>query len=78
MNMCFVLTNQHHKAMDYELKQSIVGSWNEADELNHSLSNLTDAEIIQCKDALIERTKKIMDLLGQHISEDDVQEYLNL
>ena len=38
-------------------------AWDQAEELNTSLRELTDEELIECRDALIERTNKIMNLL---------------
>ena len=64
--------------MDNKLIEAIVLSWNEAEELNSSLSNLTDDEIIECKNALIERTKKIMSILDNYITNEDLVKYLNL
>ena len=34
--------------------------WNEAEELSCSLRELTDAELVECRDALLDRAKRIM------------------
>ena len=58
-------------------KFNIVSSWNEAEELKHSLSTLTDEEIIENKEALIERANKIMTLLNEFVTEEDINEFVN-
>lgn len=40
-------------------------AWNEAEELNCSLRELNDDDLVDCRQALIERTKKIMNLLNE-------------
>ena len=39
-------------------------AWNQAEELNTSLRELNDQDLIDCRQSLIDRTKEIMDLLG--------------
>ena len=43
----------------------IEDAWNEAEELNTSLRELSDAELVDCREALIDRTKRIMDTLNE-------------
>ena len=38
-------------------------AWDEAEELNCSLRELNDDDLVICRQALIDRTKKIMNLL---------------
>lgn len=38
-------------------------AWDQAEELNTSLRELTDEELVYCRQALIGRTNKIMNLL---------------
>ena len=40
-------------------------AWDEAEELNCSLRELNDDDLVDCRQALIERTKKIMNLLNE-------------
>ena len=40
-------------------------AWNEAEELNTSLRELSDADLVDCRAALIDRTKRIMDTLNE-------------
>jgi hypothetical protein len=63
---------------EIKIIEAVVLSWNEAEELNSSLSNLTDDEIIQCKNALIQRTKNIMSLLDKFITAENLNKYLDL
>lgn len=63
--------------MNAKLKLSIVQAWNEAEELRHSLSTLTDNEIVQCREALEERADKIMSVLTEYVSDEDVETLLN-
>ena len=39
-------------------------AWDQAEELNTSLRELSDQDLIDCRQALIDRSKEIMDLLG--------------
>ena len=39
-------------------------AWDQAEELNTSLRELSDQDLIDCRQSLIDRTKEIMDLLG--------------
>ena len=59
--------------MDENLKRSILESWNEAEELHESLCTLTNKEIIECKEALKVRALKIMTLLNDYITVEDVE-----
>ena len=36
--------------------------WDEAEELSCSLRELTDAELVECRDALLDRAKRIMSM----------------
>jgi len=54
------------------LHKKIVTAYNEAEELHTSLTQLTDEEIIEVKDALIKRSQKIMSALNQYVSIDDL------
>ena len=38
-------------------------AWDEAEELNCSFRELNDDELVDCRQALLDRTKKIMNLL---------------
>lgn len=44
------------------LKVDLAFIWNEAEELSCSLRELTDDELIDCRDALLDRVKAIMTL----------------
>ena len=43
----------------------IEDAWNEAEELNTSLRELSDADLVDCRAALIDRTNRIMDTLNE-------------
>ena len=43
----------------------IEDAWNEAEELNTSLRELSDADLVDCREAFIDRTKRIMDSLNE-------------
>ena len=43
----------------------IEDAWNEAEELNTSLRELSDVDLVDCREALIDRTKRIMDSLNE-------------
>ena len=40
-------------------------AWNEAEELNTSLRELSDADLVDCRHALIDRTNRIMEALNE-------------
>ena len=40
-------------------------AWNEAEELNCSLRELSDQDLIECRQALIDRTYRIMSILKE-------------
>ena len=43
----------------------IEDAWNEAEELNTSLRELSDADLVDCRAALIDQTNRIMNALEQ-------------
>ena len=43
----------------------IEDAWNEAEELNTSLRELNDGDLVDCRAALIDRTEKIMHALNE-------------
>ena len=43
----------------------IEDAWNEAEELNTSLRELSDDDLIDCREALIDRTNRIMNTLNE-------------
>ena len=45
-------------------------AWNEAEEIHSGLNEMTDDEIIECKTALIDRTKAIMSRLHPYASQE--------
>lgn len=45
---------------EYEVDLAFI--WNEAEELSCSLRELTDDELIECRSALLDRVKAIMEL----------------
>ena len=40
-------------------------AWNEAEELNTSLRELNDSDLVACRQALIDRTNRIMEALNE-------------
>ena len=43
----------------------IEDAWNEAEELNTSLRELSDADLVDCREALIDRTNRIMNTINE-------------
>ena len=62
--------------MKTELKNDIIASWNESDELIASFNQLTDDEIIKCKRDIIRRIYNINYYLGKHVNESDIIEQI--
>ena len=52
-------------------KWEIAEAWDEAEELNCSLRELNDDELIDCRQALLDRTKKIMSLLEEGVNNEN-------
>jgi enhancing lycopene biosynthesis protein 2 len=55
--MSNLLENQIYTA---KVLDAINTAWNEAEEMHSGLNEMTNEEIIECKDALIERANIIM------------------
>ena len=58
--------------MKQELKNDLIAAWNEAEELKTSLTTLSDSEIINVKDSLIQRADYILHWLGKYVYENDI------
>lgn len=54
------------------LRRNLVTSYDEAEELYTDLATLTDEELIEVKDVLIERTLRIMKALDKYVSAEDL------
>ena len=48
----------------------IEDAWNEAEELNTSLRERSDVDLVDCREALIDRPKRIMDPLNERGTEE--------
>ena len=60
--------------MNQELKNDLIASWNEVDESIASLNELTDEEIIEHKQDILNRLNFALHWLGKYVSDDDVIE----
>ena len=69
-----VLKILNNDIMKQELKNDLVASWNEAEELKTSLDELSDNELIDCRESLKERSKNILHWLSKYVSEEDIIE----
>ena len=49
-----------------ELQEAINEAWDQGEELHSGLREMTNEEIIECKDALIERASRIMSVLEDY------------
>ena len=49
-----------------ELQEAINEAWDQGEELHSGLREMTNEEIIECKDALIERASRIMVALDEY------------
>ena len=57
-------------------KINLTRSWNEVEETLTSLNELTDAELISNRESIKDRLKTVLFLLGEHITEKDVEELI--
>jgi len=55
-----------------EIKQDIIFAWNEAEELMTSLIDLNDFDLINNRESLITRASNIVNILGKHFDEKDL------
>lgn len=62
--------------MEQELKNDLIASFNEAEELHTSFTSISNEELIECKDSLIERIEKLKYCLGKYVSDEDIIENL--
>ena len=57
------------KLYDLNTYKNFEEAWNEAEELNTSLRELNDSDLVDCKQSLIDRTNRIMEALDEeHLS----------
>jgi uncharacterized protein (DUF433 family) len=57
-----------------QMRQDIIKSWSEAEEITANFDQLTEEELIECLPALRERADNIQRMLGQYLSEEDLDE----
>ena len=57
-----------------KLQDAINTAWNEAEEIHSGLNEMTDEEIIECKDALIERASIIMRELHPYATSENQED----
>jgi len=55
-----------------ELHNDLVATWNEVEETLSSMNELTNEELIDCKDSLKQRLTNALYWLGKYVSEDDI------
>lgn len=53
-------------------KEDLIKCWNEAEETVTSFNELSDEDLILCKQALLNRVEIIRDLLGCYIGDNDI------
>ena len=53
------------KLYDLNTYKNFEEAWNEAEELNTSLRELNDRDLVDCKQSLINRTNRIMETLDE-------------
>ena len=63
--------------MNIELKNDLVVTWNEIEEARTSFKELSDAELIECRDSIQERLEKALYWLDKHVDEEDIIKELN-
>jgi FixJ family two-component response regulator len=59
-------------------KEDLLMAWNETEETICSMESLSDEEIIECKNSLLERMRDVLSALGKYVTNEDVAEYLDL
>jgi len=62
--------------MRAKLKQDLMETWNEIEEVITSFKELSDAELITCRDTLQQSLEKALHWLDKYVDEEDVIEKL--
>lgn len=59
-----------------EVKNDLVASWNDAEEVLTDLRTLSNNELLDCRRIMAERLGRVVDLLGKYVTDEDVIEFL--
>jgi len=62
--------------MRAKLKQDLMETWNEIEEVITSFKELSDAELITCREPLQQSLEKALHWLDKYVDEEDVIEKL--
>jgi len=54
------------------LRRNLVTAYDEAEELHTNLTTMSDEELIEVKDVMIQRTLRIMKQLDKYVTDDDL------
>jgi hypothetical protein len=57
-----------------EINNDLIASWNEINEALTSLEQLTEEEIRECWECIIQRLENAQNLLGKYVSDEEVLE----
>ena len=57
---------------NFNITERVSLAWNEANEIQADLDNLSDDEIIEIRAEILQRSKKIQELLNPFVSEEIV------
>lgn len=59
-----------------EVKNDLVASWNDAQDVLTDLRTLPDSELPVCRRIMSERLGRVVDLLGKYVTDEDIIESL--
>lgn len=59
-----------------EVKNDLVASWNDAEEVLTDLRELSNNELLDCRRVVADRLERVVYLLGKYVTEDDIIEQL--
>jgi len=62
--------------MIQELKNDLIASWNDTEDLFTSFSELSNDELIEFRLVMAEKLGRIRDLLGKYVDENDIIELI--
>ena len=62
--------------MNNELKNDLIATWNELEEAKTSMDELTDKELVECRQAIINRINLAFHWLSKYVNESDIIEEL--
>ena len=62
--------------MTQELKNDLIASWNDVEEVCTNFATLHDSDLLFCRQSIVERLERVKYLLGKYVNEKDIIEQI--